>query len=192
MPISDSRNLFTDTESNRIGVTPDGAQLFRDTSSGMVFVGDGTNLGGHAIDVRPPKDITGTTHTLVREDEGKTLVVNNASGCTITVPPESSVDWPAGYTEIKLYNKGAGDITIAAGSGVTVSGETTIVQNEHGIIKSISADSWISVLSRNATGPTGPTGPAGPTGPTGATGPTGPTGATGPTGPSGPQGDEGD
>ena len=42
MPISDSRNLFTDTETNRIGVTPDGAQLFRDTSSGMVFVGDGT------------------------------------------------------------------------------------------------------------------------------------------------------
>jgi len=46
--------------------------------------------------------------------------MNNASANTVTVPPEASVAWPA-LTRIDLVQLGAGQTSIAAGVGVTIS-----------------------------------------------------------------------
>ena len=62
---------------------------------------------------------TGTTYTLVLTDVAKIVTLSNASAITLTVPPESSVAWPAGTT-IVLAQLGAGTVTIAAGAGVTI------------------------------------------------------------------------
>lgn len=62
---------------------------------------------------------TGTTYTLVAADAGKLLTLSNASAVTVTVPPNSSVPF-AVDTQIDLIAKGAGQVTIAAGSGVTI------------------------------------------------------------------------
>jgi hypothetical protein len=63
---------------------------------------------------------TGTTYTFVLADSYNTLVTaSNASAITVTVPPNSSVAYPVGAI-LQLAQSGAGQVTFAAGSGVTI------------------------------------------------------------------------
>lgn len=62
---------------------------------------------------------TGTTYTLVIADAGKVVELNNAAAITLTIPPNSSVAYPVG-TCIELWQQGAGTVTVAPGSGVTI------------------------------------------------------------------------
>lgn len=62
---------------------------------------------------------TGTTYTLALGDAAEMVSLSNASAITLTVPPNSSVAFPTG-TQIILYQAGAGQVTVAAGSGVTI------------------------------------------------------------------------
>ena len=62
---------------------------------------------------------TGTTYTLALADAGRLVDLNNASSITMTVPPNSSVAFPVG-TRINILQSGAGQVTIAAGAGVTI------------------------------------------------------------------------
>ncbi len=76
--------------------------------------------GGRTINAQ-----TGTTYTFVLGDAsnagGSPLVTSsNGSAQTITVPPQSSVVWLAG-AQIDVCQIGAGKMTIAQGSGVTIS-----------------------------------------------------------------------
>lgn len=59
---------------------------------------------------------TGTTYTLVASDLGKLVTLSNASGITLTVPPSVFV---AG-NQIHIQQIGAGQVTFAQGSGVTI------------------------------------------------------------------------
>lgn len=67
----------------------------------------------------PENAQTGTTYTLVLADAGKMVSLSNASAITMTVPPNSSVAFPVN-TRIDLVQYGAGQVTVAAGSGVTI------------------------------------------------------------------------
>lgn len=62
---------------------------------------------------------TGTTYTLVAGDVGEYVTLNNASAITLTVP---DAVFSAGDT-VNLVQLGAGQVTIAAGSGVTLNSE---------------------------------------------------------------------
>lgn len=62
---------------------------------------------------------TGTTYTLAAGDAAEMVSLSNASAITLTVPPNSSVAFPTG-TQIILYQAGAGQVTVAAGAGVTL------------------------------------------------------------------------
>lgn len=71
---------------------------------------------------------TGTSYTFALSDIGKTVTASNASASNYTIPPQSSVVWPAN-TELYVRNLGAGVVTIAGGAGVTVTNaEQTIAQ----------------------------------------------------------------
>ena len=59
---------------------------------------------------------TGTTYTLVAGDLGKWVTASNASGITVTVPPSV---FSAGNV-VHLQQIGAGQVTFAQGSGVTI------------------------------------------------------------------------
>jgi hypothetical protein len=60
---------------------------------------------------------TGTTYTLVATDAQNTLVqLNNASAITVTVPPSV---FSIGE-QINVYQRGAGQVTFAQGSMVTI------------------------------------------------------------------------
>lgn len=65
---------------------------------------------------------TGTTYTLVLADAGADVHMNNASANTVTVPPNSTVALPVGVT-VFVTQVGAGQTTVAAGSGVTINAD---------------------------------------------------------------------
>jgi len=62
---------------------------------------------------------TGTAYTLVLTDVNKMITCSNAAAITLTVPPHSSVAFDDG-TQIIVAQKGAGTVTFAEGSGVTI------------------------------------------------------------------------
>lgn len=62
---------------------------------------------------------TGTTYTLVLSDASKVITMNNASANTLTIPPNASVAIPIGHF-VEIWQTGAGQTTIAEGSGVTI------------------------------------------------------------------------
>lgn len=61
----------------------------------------------------------GTTYTFALTDNGQMVTANNASAQTYTIPPNSSVAFPEG-TQINVIQIGAGQVTFAQGSGVTI------------------------------------------------------------------------
>ena len=62
---------------------------------------------------------TGTTYTTVLSDNGKLVTQSNASAITTTIPPNSSVAYPVG-AQLNIVQIGAGQVTFAQGSGVTI------------------------------------------------------------------------
>lgn len=62
---------------------------------------------------------SGTTYILALADAGTAVEFTSASTVTVTVPPNSSIAFPVG-TVIELAQFGAGVLTVAAGSGVTI------------------------------------------------------------------------
>lgn len=62
---------------------------------------------------------TGTSYTLVLADHTKLVTLSNSSAITLTVPPNSSVAFAVGSV-IDLAQIGAGQVTVAQGSGVTI------------------------------------------------------------------------
>lgn len=62
---------------------------------------------------------TGTSYTTVLADNGKLITQTNASAITTTIPPFSSVAYPVG-AQLNFVQYGAGQVTFAQGSGVTI------------------------------------------------------------------------
>jgi hypothetical protein len=67
---------------------------------------------------------TGTSYTLVLGDAGKCVQITNGGNITLTVPPNSSVAFSVGV-HIDITQWGAGQITVAQGSGVTIRSSPT-------------------------------------------------------------------
>lgn len=87
--------------SSALAVTPAGVKAVADTKANATIA---ANLQ------------TGTTYTLVAADAGRAVEMSNAAANTLTVP--ASV-FTAGQV-VEVYQAGAGQTTIAAGSGLTL------------------------------------------------------------------------
>jgi hypothetical protein len=91
---------------------------------------------------------TGTTYTLVLTDSAKFVTLSNASAITATVPPNSSVAFPTG-TQVNLMQLGAGQVTVAAGAGVTLRSAGTLVKTSAqyavATLLKIDTDTWVLV-----------------------------------------------
>jgi hypothetical protein len=89
---------------------------------------------------------TATTYTLALADVAKVVTLSNASAITLTVPPNSSVAFPVG-TQIVLAQLGAGQVTIAPGSGVTLNsfGTALKVAGQYGVATCLktATDTWL-------------------------------------------------
>ena len=92
---------------------------------------------------------TGTTYTLVLTDASKVITMTNASANTLTIPPNSSVAIPVGHM-VEVWQIGAGQTTIAAGSGVTISYNTAntlklAAQYSGCSLRKVGTDTWYLV-----------------------------------------------
>ncbi len=88
---------------------------------------------------------TGTSYTLVAADAGKLVTLNNGGAITLYLPQDSDATIAVGVY-IDGYQLGAGQVTIAAGSGATlrVSGLTakTRAQYSRFSVQKVSANTW--------------------------------------------------
>jgi hypothetical protein len=65
---------------------------------------------------------TGTTYTIALTDANNTLVeLSNASAITLTIPTNATTAFPIGC-QVNILQTGAGQVTVAGASGVTVNG----------------------------------------------------------------------
>lgn len=116
--LQDGTNAFTgdiDAGSNKLTSLDDGtADSDAATKGQLDSAAEGASINAQ----------TGTSYTLTLSDAGKLVILDNASAVTLTVPPNSSVAFPTG-TVINLAQLGAGQVTAAEGSGVTVNQPAT-------------------------------------------------------------------
>jgi hypothetical protein len=88
---------------------------------------------------------TGTSYTLVAGDAGKLVTLDNAGAITLTLPQDSDATIPVG-TYVDLYQLGAGQVTVQAGSGATlrVSGLTAKARAQYSrfSVQKVSANTW--------------------------------------------------
>ena len=107
---------------------------------------DATLFDDIAGRIRDRNRQTGTTYTFVLGDNGMFVEGNNGSAQTYTVPPNSSVAFPIGKTVINVGQYGAGQITIAAGAGVTIrsAGSRLKIGEQYGTVSlvKIGTDEW--------------------------------------------------
>jgi hypothetical protein len=90
---------------------------------------------------------SGTSYTFVLADAySKTVQFTNGSAITATIPPNSSVAYPIGSV-ITLMQWGAGTVTVAPGSGVTLRGDgskfKTNAQYAIATVMKMDSDEWV-------------------------------------------------
>ena len=95
---------------------------------------------------------SGATYTVANADLYQSLVqATNASTKTITIAPDSTLTSAAVGSAITFLNSGAGLLTFAAGSGVTivsagaVSAAPTLAQYKTAVAIRLAANSWTIV-----------------------------------------------
>lgn len=92
-------------------------------------------------------DITGN-YTLTADDVGKIIRSSTASAHTVTVP----VSIMAEGDQVVFYQKGAGQMTLAAGSGFTINTPSTLTVNEqYGTVTLIAESSSEGVIAGRMT-----------------------------------------
>jgi len=110
----------------------------------VLAVSSGTvDLGGNKLEDFDASinDQTGTTYTLVAGDNGKVVVLNNASAVTVTVPSGLGVGFNCSFVQ-----KGAGQVSFSA-SGTTINNRQshTKINGQYGVasIVAYAADTYI-------------------------------------------------
>jgi hypothetical protein len=110
-------------------------------STGQLRV-NALQVDGIANSLRTENNQT-TSYTLQLADAGRVVRMNIASGsATVTVPNNSSVEFPVG-TFLYILKTGAGTCTFAAAAGVTVSNTGTFGTNEEIYIRKRDTNEWI-------------------------------------------------
>lgn len=94
-----------------------------------------------------PSSTKTANYTLALSDSGEVVEMNLGTALTLTVPPNSSVAFPAG-TVVEVYRMGAGTVTLVAGSGVTLttpagSPLTLRVQGSTVSLRKRATDEWV-------------------------------------------------
>ena len=116
------------TTTNYSWDTPDDTDLVKDGALAIrTLAGEIDDTVFDGLTLADINTQTGTTYTLVLGDAGRTIDIANASSITLTVPPHSSVAFPTG-TRIDLVAAGAGIVTVAEGSGVTVNSKEDLLK----------------------------------------------------------------
>lgn len=137
-----------------------------------IIAGTGVNIGSTGVDTGTgdvtvnSNQLTFNTqtgsYTLVLADANNGIAMNVATANNVTVPPNASVAIPL-WTQIVVWQKGAGTTTLVPGAGVTFIGTATTMayQNAVNLLIQVATDTWLittgdnSDLSASLLAPTG-------------------------------------
>ena len=103
---------------------------------------NGATIGTSIINITANAQ-TGTTYSPILSDNGKLITLDNANPITLTVAPNSTYAFAIG-AQINIQAIGAGQVTVAGGSGVTINGTGTKlrVQWSAATLVKMGTDSW--------------------------------------------------
>ena len=138
---------FTTLEATSMDSTPIGASTPATATFTTLAATGNTTLEGTAVVKQglPIIEEAGTTKTLALTDNGNYIITSSASAVTVTVPPNSSVAFPVG-AEIVVFQSGAGQVTFAAGGGVTIRSKDNNLkisaQYAAATLKQVATDEW--------------------------------------------------
>jgi hypothetical protein len=99
-----------------------------------------TNVAGTLTALRT-ENATTTSRAIVLADRDQVVAVNSASNLTITVPNDTTTNFPIGSI-VYVARIGAGNVTIAAAAGVTVSKTGLLGPNEEIILRKRAVNTW--------------------------------------------------
>ncbi len=94
-----------------------------------------------------------TARTLAASDAKKYIRCSNSAAVSVTVPPDASVPYAVG-TEIILEQSGIGQVTVVAGSGVTIRTSLTLktrAQYSSLTLKKVAVNEWVAGGDRSVT-----------------------------------------
>jgi hypothetical protein len=124
-----------------VAADPCGVEFYRTGDTGATgAAGSSGGAGGYASIVTEST----TARTLVIGDANALIRTTNASATTVTFPPNSSVAFPIG-TAVSIRQSASGQVTLAAGVGVTLNTPDTLKSRKLGsIVRAIkvAADEW--------------------------------------------------
>ena len=166
-----SSNDYTDAEKSKLaGIEPDATGDQTKADIDALGINADTVDGKHAIDFDPAgtassavatheqaadphsqyvqkpgiNNQTGTAYTLVLTDDNKMVRCNNAGAITVTVPTNATEAFPVGSI-VQLRQVGAGQITVAPDSGVTINTAETLKSRKQGstlALMKVAQDEW--------------------------------------------------
>lgn len=127
-------------------------EVWKELDGGVVPYIDGTPIvtsqtnpltGGNTI---PALDsMTGSvtaSRNLIKEDSGQTLICTSGSAIVLTIQNDATVAW-SGLNAVAAYQGGAGAVSFAAGSGVTLRGTApTAAQYATQGVMRVGANEW--------------------------------------------------
>jgi len=102
------------------------------------------------------ENIQTATYVLALADTNKMVTMNNGSAATVTIPNDSTVNFPSGST-LDIVRVGAGTLELLAAAGVTTTRTGFFAANEVITVRKRSANNWVvidSARNRPATGGT--------------------------------------
>ena len=142
--------LVWDSSAESLTITGSDGQTALAVADGNVTMADDLTVTGaiSAGSVVAPLAInaqTGTTYTFADGDQSKLVTASNGSAQTYTVPPNSAVAFAVG-TAITVIGIGAGKVTLAQGSGVTINSKDSekAIDGQHASVTLIktATDTW--------------------------------------------------
>lgn len=120
-------------------------------ADGVYFIDDAGAVTGPlaassgATGVMGVRSAAGTADTLVLADAGKVVRYTDAAAVTSTVPTNASVAFAVG-TVINIYAAGAGGVTIAPATGVTIrNNSAALAQYAEVSLRKDGTDEWVRV-----------------------------------------------
>jgi hypothetical protein len=137
---------FTTTTSGGIST----ANIDNDTSLGLSFIPStgtlsaGAGIFNGTVNSLRLENTKSAGHTLELADRDRVVNMNNGSAATVTIPNDSTVNFPVGSV-VYINRTGAGTVTLAAAGGVTISKTGTLNTGEELICRKRAANNWIIV-----------------------------------------------
>ena len=128
-----------------VTATSGSATAARVSSTGLTFQPSTSTLttNGPVVDRRQDNP-QGSSYTLALTDRNKVVAFNGAGAQTVTIPVESSIDFPIGSV-VYIARIGSGSLTLAGAGGVTVSKTGTFALNEEIAVRKRASNSWIVI-----------------------------------------------